>query len=111
MVLLAPFRFGGGQAGLTAKLRADVAMMAQRARGREPLARIIIEAYADAPGDTPAHQKLAVRRADAIRQAFVEAGIRSDLVTAAAGNLDDKRAPGVSSFDVHVRRAKPDRPA
>src|SRR4029079_9155878 len=76
IVLSAPHRFAAGNARLTPALELEVAMIAQLARGRTT-GRIVVQTYADRPGDTAANQKLASARADALHAAFLKAGVPS----------------------------------
>lgn len=101
-----PVGFAPGQAKLAPAMRTQVAMIAQRVRGMVPVDRVIIEAYADKPGDNPANEKLASDRAEALRQVFLTAGFPVTLITAAAGDLTQKRAPGSPQYEITVQRGK-----
>ena len=94
-------RFAKGAAKLTPALARDVALVAARARGRTGWKRLVIEVYADKPGDTPANESLAARRAEALRKAFVAAGIAESALTVAVGDLAAKRAP---TFDARISK-------
>ncbi len=102
----APARFLPGKATLPPQMRTQMEMIAQRARGMVPVDRVIIEAFADAPGDTPANEKLAADRAEALRQIFIANGFPVTLVTAAAGDLAQKRPPASPQYEVTVQRGK-----
>jgi len=106
VTVAAPVGFAPGQAKLAPAMRTQVSMIAQRVRGMVPVDRVIIEAYADQPVDNPANEKLASDRAEALRQIFLSAGFPVTLITAAAGDLSQKRPPGSPQYEITVQRGK-----
>lgn len=97
-----PFRFLPGQSKLDPNGEKALKMMAQKIRGLVKFDRVIVEAYADAQIANPRNEKLAGERADAVKAAFVAAGIPGDRITAAAGDPTEKRPPGAASIEVQV---------
>jgi outer membrane protein OmpA-like peptidoglycan-associated protein len=104
--LQAPARFAPNQARLSAQMQTQLMMLAQRARGMVPVDQVIIEAFGDRPGDTPANEKLAADRAEAIRAVFIRAGFPTTMITAAAGELAAKRPASSPQYDITVQRGK-----
>jgi outer membrane protein OmpA-like peptidoglycan-associated protein len=102
----APARFAPGSAKVAGRLGDQLAMIAQRARGMQPVDRVIIQTFGDAPGESAAAVKLASARADAIRGVFVKAGFAPAAVTAAVGELAAKRPAGSPQYEVLVQRGK-----
>ena len=101
-----PASFPAGSAKPSAELSKRLAQLAQLVRGASPEV-VIIEGYADRAGDTSARgADLAEKRALAVKAAFVAAGIREEIVTAASGDPAAKRPAGAPAFDVTVRRPK-----
>jgi outer membrane protein OmpA-like peptidoglycan-associated protein len=99
-----PLRFPAGQAKLSPEMRKQVLMIAQRARGQQPLRTVIVQAFADTTGENDRNEKLADERANAIRTVLVEAGIEAGKVTAAVGDLKMRRAPTSPQYEVMVQR-------
>jgi OmpA-OmpF porin, OOP family len=99
-------RFAQGSDKITPELEKQAKMMAQLIRSHAPVESVIIEVYADRPGDTGAQAiALAGRRASAIKDAMVAALLPADQITAAAGDLAAKRAATAPAIEVTVRRA------
>jgi OmpA-OmpF porin, OOP family len=99
-------RFAPGSDKLTPELEKQVKMMAQLIRSHAPVESVIIEAFADRPGDASAQAlDLAGRRASAVKEALVGALLPADRITAAAGDLAAKRAATDPAIEVTVRRA------
>jgi hypothetical protein len=102
-----PARFTPRSARLTPELDQLAQMVATFIRTRLPLDVVIIEAYADRPGDeSTAAIELAAARAVSFKAALQRAGLTATTVTAAAGDLSQPRAPAASQLDITVRRAK-----
>jgi OmpA-OmpF porin, OOP family len=99
-------RFAAGQARMTPQMQTQVMMIAQRARGMLPVERVIIEAFADVPVDSPANEKLASDRAEALRGIFIKAGFPATMITAAAGEITAKRPATAPQYEVTVQRGK-----
>ncbi|MBI5536419.1 MAG: OmpA family protein [Deltaproteobacteria bacterium] len=102
----APARFAPNQARMTPQMQTQLLMIAQRARGMVPVDRVIIEAFADAPGDTPATEKLAADRSESLRAVFIQAGFPATMITAASGDLAAKRPATAPQYEVTVQRSK-----
>lgn len=99
-------RFAPGRADISKDLEKQLWMMAQLIRGRAPLELIIVEAYPDRPGDgSAAAVALADKRATAVRDIFVAAGIPADRITPATGDPTTRRAPDAPLIEVTVTRA------
>jgi OmpA-OmpF porin, OOP family len=101
-----PLPFAPNQFKLTPALHAQLRMIAQRARGLVPIDSIIVEAFGDAPGDTPAAEALASKRADAVRGVLVESGLAPEKVVGAVGDLTTRRSPSAPQYDVLVKRGR-----
>jgi outer membrane protein OmpA-like peptidoglycan-associated protein len=100
-------RFPAGSADVSKELEKQLVMMAQLVRGRAPLELVIIEAFADRPGDIrEAAVALADKRATAVKAIFVAQGIPEDRITAATGDLASKRPAGAPLIEVTVTRAR-----
>jgi outer membrane protein OmpA-like peptidoglycan-associated protein len=105
VVVEKPARFAPGQAELGPELLRQAKMMAQLARGRAPLASVIVETYADKPGDTSIRgAELAQARAEAVKKVFLAAGIPAEVLMAVGGDPSAARPKGASAFDVSARR-------
>ena len=103
--VVAPVRFTPGKGALPPALVKQAKMMAQLAKGRAPLASVIIETYADRASDASLRgATLATDRAAAVKKVFVSAGIPAAVITAVPGDPGQKRASGAPAFDVTVRR-------
>ncbi|MBK9265595.1 MAG: OmpA family protein [Polyangiaceae bacterium] len=101
-------RFGPGSAKLGKLAEETIRQMAQLAKGREPIANIIIEGYADRVGDeSPGAMALAEKRALAVKAVLVAAGLPEDRIAAAAGDQTEKRAPNAAHFEITVQQQKP----
>jgi len=106
IVLEGAARFAPGSDKLTPALETQAKMIALAIKGRQPIASVIIEAYADRAGDTsPRGLDLAGRRALAIKTVLVAAGLAEDHIVAAAGDPALKRPPGAPPFDITAVRA------
>jgi len=101
-------RFGAGSAVVTKQMKAQIAMIAQRLQGLvdRGVEKIVIEAWADAAGESKANEALATKRADAIAAALAAAGIPEGLVKARAGDLGDPPAKPKPNYLVTVRTKK-----
>ncbi len=100
-------RFVPGSAKLSKPAEETIRQMAQLARGRAPIATIIIEGYADRTRDeSPAAMALAEKRALAVKAVLVAAGLSEDRIAAAAGDQTEKRAPNSAQFEITVTRQK-----
>ncbi len=104
VTVTAPARFLPGQAAVSPQLRAQLRMLAQRVLGIQPLQSVIVETYADSQGASNRNDKLAADRADAIRQELIAAGIPTELLTVAVGDLTQKRFPQAPQYQVTVQR-------
>ncbi len=101
-------RFGAGNAKLTPDLEKQAKMSAQLVVSRTPLDSVVIEAFPDRAGDTStAAVDLAARRAEALRNVFVKAGLPAEKIVAAAGDLSLKRAADAPQIEITARRAAP----
>jgi outer membrane protein OmpA-like peptidoglycan-associated protein len=110
VVLDAPARFAAGNAKLSAELEKQARMSAQLLLGHAPLRLVVIEAFADRPGDASLGAvDLAARRAAALKAALVTAGIPADKIVAAAGDPGLKRAANAPQFEINARRDAPAR--
>jgi outer membrane protein OmpA-like peptidoglycan-associated protein len=99
-------RFKPGSDKLTPELTMQAKMIAQILRGRLPLSLVILEAYGDRSGDgSPSAVDLAGRRAVALKGVLVASGIPAGIITAAAGDLAQKRDPKAPSIEVTARAA------
>lgn len=79
--------FAAGKATVSDGMSRVLKMVAQLVKGKGPQVYVIVEAYGDKRGDTSkAEEDLAVRRAVAIRDVLVKAGIPTDKITAAVGD-------------------------
>ncbi len=109
VVVDAPARFPPGKSEPTAALAAQLRMMAQLARGRVPLASVIVEAYPDRDHDTSVKAlELAVARAEAVKKIFIAARVPAAVITATAGDPMAKRVNGAPAVDVTVlRKSRP----
>lgn len=103
-----PVRFAAGQARVSPAMRKQLLMIAQRVMGMQPLAMILVQTYADRPASTEANEELAASRADAIRGVLLQAGVPSEVVTAAAGDLTMQRPATAPQYDITVQK-KPQR--
>lgn len=100
-------RFTAGRADISKELNAQLKMAAQLIRGHAPLELIIIEAYGDRSGDSSdAATQLADKRATAVKQALVAAGLPADRITATTGDLLAKRNAGAPQIEITVTRTK-----
>jgi outer membrane protein OmpA-like peptidoglycan-associated protein len=103
-----PARFAPGKAELGPELLKQAKMMAQLVRGRAPLASVIVETYADKPGDTSLRAaELAQARAEAVKKVFLAAGIPAEVLMAVGGDPSVPRPKGSPAFDVSARRKMP----
>lgn len=73
--------FATGQADLRAGSRANIDRLAQRLN-QEPERKIIIEGHTDTTGTVAINEALSQRRADAVRQHLINAGVSSDRINA-----------------------------
>ncbi len=97
-------RFKPGSDKLTPELAGQVKMIAQLLRGRLPLQLVILEVYGDRSGDGSIRAlELAGRRAVAVKELLVEGGLPAGIITAAAGDLAQKRDPKAPSIEVTAR--------
>jgi K(+)-stimulated pyrophosphate-energized sodium pump len=81
--------------------------LAQLVRGRMPVAAIVVEGYADRSGDeSPRAVELAEKRALAVKQALVAAGLPEDRISAATGDPGEKRGPTAPQFEITVQRER-----
>ncbi|MDC0743366.1 OmpA family protein [Polyangium mundeleinium] len=102
-----PARFTPGKADVAKPMEEMLRQMAQLAAGRAPIATIVIEGYADRTGDeSPKALGLAEKRAIAVKDALVAAGLPADRITAATGDPGEKRAANVPQFEITVQRDK-----
>lgn len=100
-------RFGAGSATLSKPIEETILQLAQLAKGRIPIANIIIEGYADRAGDeSPRAMSLAEKRALAVKAILVAAGLPEDRIAAAAGDQTEKRAPNAAHFEITVQQQK-----
>lgn len=100
-------RFAAGSTTLTKPMEETILQMAQLAKGRTPIASIIIEGYADRVGDeSPRAISLAEKRALAVKAILVAAGLPEDRIAAAAGDQTEKRAPTAAHFEITVQQQK-----
>ncbi|MRG93237.1 OmpA family protein [Polyangium spumosum] len=107
IVAEAPARFAPGKAEPSKPMEEMLRQMAQLAAGRAPIATIVIEGYADRAGDESAKGlELAEKRALAVKEALVAAGLPADRITAATGDPGEKRAANVPQFEITVQRDK-----
>lgn len=97
-------RFTPGQARVTPQMQTQLRMLAQRVMGIQPLQSVIVETFADSAGSNDRNDKLAADRADAIRQVLLAAGIPSNVLTVAVGDLAQKRPPNAPQYQVTVQR-------
>jgi len=104
VAVTSPARFLPGQAAMNPQLRAQLRMIAQRVMGIQPLQSVIVETYADTQGANDRNEKLAADRADAIRQELIAAGVPTELLTAAVGDLTQKRPTKAPQYQVTVQR-------
>ena len=72
--------FAPAQAKLRPQVRRHLGKLLQFVRG-QPDKRILIEGYTDASGNPKANQALSLRRAMAVRDALVAAGIKASRIT------------------------------
>lgn len=100
-------RFTPGRADISKELAAQLKMTAQLIKGRMPLDLVIVEAYGDRSGDSSdAATQLADKRATAVKDALVAAGIPADRITATTGDLSAKRGAGTPQIEITVTRTK-----
>lgn len=103
-----PPRFAPGNAKLTKPIEETIRQMAQLAKGRQPIASIIVEGYADRVGDeSPGAISLAEKRALAVKSILVASGLPAELIAAAAGDQTEKRTPTAAHFEITVQVQKP----
>jgi len=97
--------FAPGSSVVTKPMKAQIAMIAQRLQGLvdRGVEKIVIEGWADKAGESPANEKLATARAEAIGKALEAAGIPAGLVKAKPGDLGDPPAKGKPNYLVTVR--------
>ncbi|MCC6648440.1 MAG: thrombospondin [Polyangiaceae bacterium] len=101
--------FRAGQAKLTPELERGLRMAAQRARGTRELGSVIVETFGD-PGAPPARaEKLALDRAEAVRAVLIKL-IDPELLTVAAGDVGQRRAPGAAHVEITVAARRPKKP-
>jgi outer membrane protein OmpA-like peptidoglycan-associated protein len=99
-------RFPAGSDKPSKELEQQIRMIAQLIRGRVPLSTVIVEAYADRPGDeSPRALDLAEKRASRIKSIIAGAGVPADIITAATGDLAQARKPSAPQFDITAQRA------
>lgn len=79
--------FSTGQADLRAGARANIDRLAQRLN-QEPQRKIIIEGHTDSTGTVAINEALSQRRADAVRQYLVNAGVSSDRIISSGKGQD-----------------------
>jgi len=98
-------RFGAGQSTVGKPMKAQIAMIAQRLQGLvdRGVEKIVIEAWADKAGETPANEALAIKRAEAISAALTAAGIPEGLIKPRAGDLADPPGKDKANWLVTVR--------
>jgi OmpA-OmpF porin, OOP family len=101
-----PLRFAAGDAKITPELLRGLKMAAQRARAVPGMERVIVETYGDAQNGSAREEKLAVRRADAVKAALSSTGLTPDSLTVAVGDLTMKRPPNAPHVDVQVVSGK-----
>ncbi len=94
--------FAAGKADLPKDLERTVRMMAVLARSRSPLETVVIEVAPD--NGTVRALELAAARAEKVKAIFVEAGIPSPRIAAAAGDPGAKRTKRVPVIEVSARR-------
>jgi outer membrane protein OmpA-like peptidoglycan-associated protein len=100
-------RFSAGSTTLSKPLEETIRQMAHLAKGRDPIATIIVEGYADRVGDeSPRAMSLAEKRARAVKAILVAAGLPEDRIAAAAGDQTEKRAPTAAHFEITVQQQK-----
>ena len=104
VAVLNPQRFAPASTRVSPALKAQLLMLAQRALGVQPLQMILVQTYADRAGATDKNDELAASRADAIRQILIEAGLPSDKLTAAVGDLTAQRDPRAPQFEFTVQK-------
>jgi outer membrane protein OmpA-like peptidoglycan-associated protein len=103
----APLRFPAGSDKPGKPLEEQLRELAQLVRGHAPVSAIIVEGFADRPGDeSPRSMDLAEKRAQAVKAALVAAGLPEDHISAATGDPNEKRPPGAAQFDITVQRKK-----
>jgi outer membrane protein OmpA-like peptidoglycan-associated protein len=101
-----PAPFAAGRADLPKEMEKQVRMMAQLIRGRAPIDSVIVEAYADRPGDASAAAvTLADKRATAVKAVLVAEGVPADRITAATGDLGARRPANAPPIEITARRA------
>src|SRR5205823_6340607 len=91
--------------GVPTGIDAQIPLVAQRLQGLvdRGVEKVVVESWADAPGDDKQKQELAQKRADAIRVALIAAGIPEALVSAKPGDLEDPPKKGEANWIVTVR--------
>jgi phospholipid transport system substrate-binding protein len=101
---LAVAYFDTGRAELRPGARQDLASEDERFRAA-PAARAVVESHADQRGDSRANQRLAQRRADAVRRQLVALGVADDrIVTVVHGDQQPVCAEPVESCWEQNRR-------
>jgi OOP family OmpA-OmpF porin len=104
VVLSGRARFGAGSASVPDSLERELRAAAQALRGLGKVDFVVVEVFADRPGDSsPAATALADRRAAAVKAALVKAGWPSDVVAAAVGDAAEKRAANASPITITAR--------
>ena len=100
-----PIRFAVGSSTVTNPMAAQLLMIAQKLDGLvdRGVEKVRIQAWADAPGDTPQNQKLAEKRADAIAAELEKLGIPAAIVKAQPGDLGDPPGKTKANYLVSVR--------
>jgi OOP family OmpA-OmpF porin len=99
-------RFAKGSDKLTPELTQQVKMIAQLLRTKLPLELVILEAYGDRSGDGSSRAlELAGRRAVAVKELLAQNGVPASVITAAAGDLGQKRDPSAPALEVTARAA------
>ena len=101
-----PLAFARGEAKLGGDLGKRVVMAGQRARGVRDADRVLVEVFGDAGTPAAQQEKLAQRRADAVKAALDPMGLPGLVVV--AGDAGEKRAitaPHVT-FTVSVKKRK-----
>lgn len=79
--------FSTGQADLRAGAKANIDRLAQRLN-QEPERKILIEGHTDSTGTIAINEALSQRRADAVRQYLINAGVSSDRISAIGKGQD-----------------------
>lgn len=100
-------RFKPARGEISKELGAQLQMAGQLIRGHAPLELIIVEAYGDRPGDgSETALMLADKRATAVKDALVAAGLPADRITATTGDLSAKRSAGAPQIEITVTRKR-----